>query len=131
LALIFFANSINNAAYIPIVDHLRLSPQSPVKIGSVLKAFYSKFVKLVFTAMIGNIAILLQSLKLLVPGFNTFIDYSLFAPVVIMEDVSGKAALERSKVLVNRLRPSMISIQLRNIFLGSMVQLASPFIFVI
>jgi serine/threonine protein kinase/ankyrin repeat protein len=131
LAIILFANSINNAAYTPIVDLLRLSPRSPIKIISTLKVFYLNLGRLVVTAMVGNIAILLQSFKLIVPGFNTFINYSLFAPVVIMEELSGKAALERSKVLVNRLRPSMLSIQVRNIFIGSMVQLLSPIIFVI
>jgi serine/threonine protein kinase len=131
LAIILFANSINNAAYIPIIDRLRLSPGSPVGVISTLKSFYAHLSRLVSTAMVGNIAILLQSLKLLVPGFKTFIDYALFAPVVIMEELRGKAALERSKVLVNRLRPPMISIQVRNIFIGSMVQLLSPIIFVI
>src|SRR5262249_3425798 len=74
---------------------------------------------------------LFKSLKLVIPGLRAYIDYSLSAPVVMMEDLRGKAALARSESLVDRLRSPMISIQARNIFISSMVLIASPVIFVL
>jgi hypothetical protein len=45
---------------------------------------------------------------LVIPGVILFINYSLSAPVVMMENLKGRAALKRSKSLVKRSRLTVV-----------------------
>jgi hypothetical protein len=61
----------------------------------------------------------LRCIPLIIPGIISFINFSLYAPVVMMEGLSGKAALERSKTLVKRSKRVVVVILALYVFIGS------------
>src|SRR5262249_3033328 len=56
--------------------------------------------------------------KLIKPGLESYINITLLAPVVMMEGLSGSAALDRSKKLVANLRGTALRLQVREFFLA-------------
>jgi hypothetical protein len=63
---------------------------------------------LVLTGILGAIFSFLGLLLLIIPGVIIFINNSLYAPVVMMENLKGRAALKRSKMLVKRSRLTVV-----------------------
>ncbi len=111
--LMFFANFFINAVIIGVtirlVTQLFLSPLRPLQLRTAYGAVKKRLKPLLTTIAIASIRWVL-GLMLLVPGVIMFINYSLAAPVVMMEGLKGRAALKRSKALVKRCWRSVIVI---------------------
>jgi hypothetical protein len=112
--LVFFANFFINALIIGVtirlVTQLFLSPLRPLQLRTAYVAVKKRLKPLLITITIGSIRWVLGLLLLLIPGVIMFINYSLAAPVVMMEGLKGRAALKRSKALVRRCWRSVIVI---------------------
>ena len=104
--IMFFANFVINALIagvtIRLVTQLYLSPLRPLNLRTAYRAVRKKLKALLITIAIASIRWALGLLLLIVPGIIMFINYSLAAPVVMMEGLKGRAALKRSKTLVKR-----------------------------
>ena len=103
--IMFFANFVINALIagvtIRLVTQLLLSPLRPLNLRTAYRAVRKRLKALLVTIAIASIRWVL-GLLLIVPGIIMFINYSLAAPVVMMEGLKGRPALKRSKALVKR-----------------------------
>jgi formylglycine-generating enzyme len=87
--------------------------------------------KLLITWIRSKLVVIFHLSILVFPGIRTYIDHSLYAPIVISEGEQGSSALLRSKVLSNNLRTLTIPIHIRNIFIFSLALLTSLIVSVI
>jgi hypothetical protein len=63
---------------------------------------------------------------LIIPGLVAFINYSLIMPIVVMEGISGRAALARSKILTRRAWGTALAIVLiQGLFIPSIIGLTN------
>lgn len=99
----FFVNAVIAGVTIRLVTQLFLAPLRPLELRIAYAAVRKRLKALLITFAISSIRAFL-GLLLLIPGIIMFINYSLAAPVVMMEGLKGRAALKRSKALVKRSR---------------------------
>jgi serine/threonine protein kinase/ankyrin repeat protein len=123
LLVILFANSVNTAACSLVVDQLREDPSKPLKTSRLISDLRLRFGGLMYTAIRGYFSALLR-IPLILPGLKKYMDNSMYAPVVIIEGLKGKEALERSSALVSHLRSILVSIQIRDLLIASLSLLA-------
>jgi hypothetical protein len=101
-----------------IVTQLTAAPLRPVQLRiafGVLKKRWRPFVRTVIRV---TLRIFLGTLLLIIPGMVIQIRYSLYAPVVLMEGLSGKAAMKRARELASR--------SWRTIIIVSILQIVIP-----
>lgn len=97
------ANVINLIVVTPILAQLSLFPIRSAKID-IIKTLkkHLKPVLVTFPHLYGRV--LLASIFFLIPGIILTLRYLLTYPIVVIEGLSGKAALRRSKDLTSRLK---------------------------
>ncbi len=117
LGILLFANTTNLGIFALVLKQVQDLSKPSISLFEIFKAYIRNFHRVVFTALFGNVLILL--------------DYALCTPIVLLENKTGKEALEHSKFLVNQLKPTMIALQIRSIFISALTLLSSPIIFVI
>jgi serine/threonine protein kinase len=103
-----------------IITQLSAAPLRPVKLRvafGVLRKRWKPFLKTVFRV---TLRICIGFLLLIVPGMITVIRYSLYAPVVLIEGLEGKAAMKRARQLASR--------SWRTIIIVSIIQIIIPLI---
>lgn len=101
-----------------IVTQLTAAPLRPVRLRvafAVLKKRWRPFLRTMIRVMLW---IFLGSLLLVIPGVIIWIRYSLYAPVVLMEGLAGKAAMKRARELASR--------SWRTIIIVSIIQIVIP-----
>src|SRR5262249_31177354 len=105
----FVASSIVVAVTIRLVTQLNLAPLKPLRVRSAFRSVKPRLWPLLkITMLIGCLSILLLGPGI-VPGAIFYINSALTAPVVIMEKLQGFAARRRSKLLVRRVRKTVIA----------------------
>ena len=85
-----------------IITQLTAAPLRPVKLReafAVLKKRWRPFVK---TLIRVTLLIFLGLILLVIPGMVLWMRYSLYAPVVLIEGLQGKAAMKRARELASR-----------------------------
>jgi uncharacterized membrane protein len=92
------------------VTQLNLAPLRPISLGIAYAALKKRLRALLVTGFFASVLSILGFMLLIVPGIILFINYSLYAPVVMMENLKGRAALKRSKALVKRARFTVIAV---------------------
>ncbi|HEV8482438.1 MAG TPA: serine/threonine-protein kinase [Blastocatellia bacterium] len=95
---------------IRLVTQLYLAPLRPINLRIAYAALKKRLRALVVTGVMASIISFLACILLVVPGIILFINYSLYAPVVMMENLKGRAALKRSTALVKRARFTVIAV---------------------
>ena len=98
----FLANSVLVGVIIRMVTQLFLAPLRPLDMSVVYKSLRKRIGALMFTGFISILRVIVGMALCVIPGIWMFILYSLSGPVVMMEDLKGRAALKRSKILVKR-----------------------------
>jgi serine/threonine protein kinase len=106
----FIASSIIVGVTIRLVNQLFLAPLRPIELRLAFAALRKRIRALMFTTLMVVVGSILLLVLLVVPGVIFYINSSLSAPVVMMENLKGRAALRRSKVLVSRARRTVIGI---------------------
>ncbi|HWX42955.1 MAG TPA: protein kinase, partial [Blastocatellia bacterium] len=121
----FVATAILTGVTIRLVTQLFLAPMRSVQLRPAFRALRKRLWPLLITTVLVGLGSLLGFVLLIVPGIIFYINSSLVAPVVMMEDLSGFAARRRSKALVKRSRPTIIAIMciqyLIPVFINSLV----------
>jgi serine/threonine protein kinase len=97
---------------IRLVSQVFVAPLRPVLVRPAIAAVKKRIWPLFYTGIMYTVGSFLFMLLLVVPGLIFFINRSLWDPVVMIEDLKGRAALRRSKVLVKRSRATVIAIVL-------------------
>ena len=103
-----------------IITQLTAAPLRPVKLReafAVLRRRWREFLK---TMIRVTLRIFLGCLLLLIPGLIIWVRYSLYAPVVLIEGLQGKAAMKRARELASR--------SWKTIIVVSMLQLLIPMV---
>ena len=103
-----------------IITQLSAAPLRPVKLRvafSVLRKRWRPFLKTVVRV---TLRIFIGFVLLVVPGVIAIIRYSLYAPVVLIEGLEGKAAMKRARELASR--------SWRTIIIVSIIQFVIPMI---
>ncbi len=103
-----------------IVTQLTIAPLRPVELRAafgVLKRRWRPFLR---TSARITIRIMLGFL-LIIPGFVIAVRYLLYAPVVLMENLEGKAALKRARELAARSWRTMIIVALLQFAIPALV----------
>ena len=85
-----------------IVTQILAMPLRPVRVRPALKEAVRKWKTFAGTGMMSTAMTFLGYTLCLIPGFILSIFWALVAPVVMMENLRGRAALKRSKLLVKR-----------------------------
>lgn len=106
----FVASSVINGVTIRFVTQLYVAPLRPVKLRAGLAALKRKLRPLLLTTLMVGFFSVAGLALLVIPGAIFFINSSLAAPVVMMENLKGLAAIRRSKALVKRARGTVIAI---------------------
>jgi serine/threonine protein kinase len=103
-----------------IITQLTVAPLRPVKLRvafGVLRRRWRAFLKTVIRV---TLRIMIGFVLLIVPGLIIMIRYSLYAPVVLLEGLEGKAAMKRARELASR--------SWRTIIIVSIIQIIIPMI---
>jgi hypothetical protein len=104
------SSSLITGVIIWFVVQLSVAPLRPLRLRHALRALKQRLKRLIWTMLrVGIITFALLAL-LVIPGVIYFIKAALTAPVVVMENLKGRAAVRRSKELVRRARPTVIAI---------------------
>ena len=101
-----------------IITQLSVAPLRPVKLRvafGVLRRRWRAFLKTVIRV---TLRIMIGFVLLIVPGLIVMIRYSLYAPVVLIEGLEGKAAMKRARELAAR--------SWRTIIIVSIIQIIIP-----
>jgi serine/threonine protein kinase len=106
----FVASSVINGVTIRFVTQLYVAPLRPIRLRTGLAALKKKLRPLLFTTFMVGFFSFVGLAMLVIPGVIFFINSSLAAPVVMMENLKGRAAIRRSKALVKRARGTVIAI---------------------
>jgi serine/threonine protein kinase len=114
-----FAKAVNAGAFVPVVAQLRVAPLRKVQIRPIFKVLKKRLRSLAITTVHFYISCILRLLFFIIPGVKAYINFSLYAPVVMMEGEEGKGALVRSQTLVGRLKRTVIVILALDLFIGS------------
>ena len=107
VALFYFAAHFVTAAVISgvtavIVTQLSAAPLRPVKLGAAFAVLRKRWKPFLKTMIRVTLRIILGSLLLIVPGLIIYVRYVLYAPVVLIEGLEGKAAMRRARELASR-----------------------------
>ncbi|HWN97744.1 MAG TPA: hypothetical protein VNS63_00580, partial [Blastocatellia bacterium] len=106
----FIASSIIVGVTIRLVNQLFLAPLRPIELRLAFAALKKRIRSLMVTQLMVAIGSLIGLCLFIVPGVIFYINSSLSGPVVMMENLKGRAALRRSKALVSRARRTVVGI---------------------
>ncbi|HJQ71367.1 MAG TPA: protein kinase [Blastocatellia bacterium] len=110
LVFTFLASTVIVGVTIRLVTQLFVAPLRPIQLRPALAALRKRIRQFLTTAFMVGIIFILLCLLLVVPGIIFYINSSLTAPVVMMENLSGRAAMKRSKALVKRSRRTVMAV---------------------
>ncbi|MEW6125752.1 MAG: protein kinase [Acidobacteriota bacterium] len=121
IVLSFFSTSVLAGVTVWLVTQLMLAPLRPIRIRKAFAAVKKKARPFFKTSAMVSLLSMLGLILCLVPGFILMTFYVLTLPVVMMENVSGRAAMRRSKELAKRSLGTVIFVVL--------IQFGIPFIY--
>jgi serine/threonine protein kinase len=106
----FLASVVITGVTIWFVVQLYAAPLRPLRLRSALRALKKRLKPFALTTLRVILFTILRIPLLVVPAVIYFINSSLTAPVVIMENLKGREAVRRSKALVKHARLTVIAI---------------------
>jgi serine/threonine protein kinase len=110
--LTFLASSVLSGVTVWMVTHLMLAPLRPVRVRRAFAAVKKKLRPVISTTALFTCLLVLCFILLVFPAFIFMITYALTMPVVMMENLSGRAAMRRAKALAKRSKRTVILIVL-------------------
>jgi serine/threonine protein kinase len=129
LLLMFLGTRVIISLFTFLVDELRLMPTAKIETKEVWKKIVKRLPVLLRTSLLNLLSVILNGVKLLVPGANKYIAHALTPSIVAMEEQPTVAqALKRSALLVQQLRPLARSLAARDFGIMLTAILAFPFI---
>jgi serine/threonine protein kinase len=95
-----------------IVTQLTAAPLRPVELRTAFAVFKRRWRPFLKTSLFTTLRILVGFILLIIPGIVMSIRYALYAPVVLIEGLEGKAARRRARELASRSWRTVIIITL-------------------
>ncbi len=118
LALTFISGSVLTGATVRMVTQLIVAPLRPLSLRHAFAAVKKRLHPVLGTTLLTSLLIFFGLLLLIIPGIIFMILYSLTMPVVMMEGISGRAAMRRAKQLAKR--------NLRTLIFTTLIQFGIP-----
>ncbi|MBL8152062.1 MAG: protein kinase, partial [Blastocatellia bacterium] len=112
-------------------EQKRVAPFEKLSLPKLVSATYQKASELIYTEFFVYKEIVLGLFKLLLPAVEAYKTTSLVAAVVMLEGLKGRKAVNRSRILVNRLRFINENVQARNLLFNSLIILTPLFLLAI
>jgi hypothetical protein len=106
----FFSAAVLITVTTWLVTQLIAAPLRPLEIRTAFGVLRKRFRKILPTLMAFNGLTVLGLILAVLPAIYVLINYSLVTPVLMMEDVIGKAAFRRAKALAKRSRRTVVFI---------------------
>jgi hypothetical protein len=123
VAAVLAANAISAMTAI-IVTQLSVAPLRPVQLRTAFAVLKQRWRPFLNTSIRLLIRITIGYMLLIIPGIVMSVRYALWAPVVLMEGLSKKAALKRARELASRSWRTVIIISVLQVLIPVMVAAA-------
>ena len=104
-----------------IITQLTAAPLRPVKLREAFAVLRKQWRPFLRTMIRVTLRIFLGCILLLVPGIIIWIRYSLYAPVVLIEGLTGKAAMKRARELASRSWKTIIVVSILQLIIPMVV----------
>jgi serine/threonine protein kinase len=104
-----------------IITQLTAAPLRPVDLRVAFRVLRQRWRPFLKTMLMVTWRILLGFVLLIIPGMIVMIRYSLYAPVVLIEGLNGKAAMKRSRELASRSWRTIIIVTILQIVIPSVI----------
>jgi hypothetical protein len=126
LSLLKFVATTVSAAVISgvtaiIITQLTAAPLRPVKLREAFILLRKRWWPFLKTMIRVTLLILLGLILLIVPGMILWMRYSLYAPVVLIEGLQGKAAMKRARQLASRSWKTVIVVAILQFLIPAIV----------
>jgi serine/threonine protein kinase len=121
LLVAFFVASVIVGVTTRLVTQLLAAPMRPLKLKPAFEALRKRLRPLVMTSMAFSFLTLIGMMLCFLPGLYVLITYYLVTPVVMMENIRGRAAFRRAKELAKRSRLTVVTVILIQIFIPFLV----------
>jgi serine/threonine protein kinase len=96
------SSSVISGVTAVIITQITAAPLRPVELRVAFGVLRKRWRPFLRTVIRVTLKILLGMILLVVPGVITWVRYSLYAPVVLIEGLEGKAAMRRARELASR-----------------------------
>jgi hypothetical protein len=104
-----------------IIAQLTAAPLRPVKLRVAFRVLRRRWRAFLRTMILVTVRIFLGTLLLIVPGIIIWIRYSLYAPVVLIEGLQGKAAMRRARELAARSWKTIVVVSILQILIPMVI----------
>jgi serine/threonine protein kinase len=104
-----------------IITQLTAAPLRPVKLREAFAVLRKRWRPFLKTLIRVTLWIVLGVILLIVPGLVIWIRYSLYAPVVLIEGLQGKAAMRRARELASRSWKTIVVVSILQLLIPSIV----------
>ena len=106
-----------------IITQLSAAPLRPVKLREAFAVLRKRWRPFLRTMIRVTLRIFLGCILLLIPGLVMWVRYSLYAPVVLIEGLTGKAAMKRARELASRSWKTIIIVSILQFMIPMVVSL--------
>jgi len=106
----FFAASVMIGMMTWLITQALAMPLRPMVLKPAFSAMKKRLRPFILTTMVTNIMVFTGLLLGVLPGLYLMYRFAMVAPSVMMEDLSGRAAMRRSRALIARSRRTVIAI---------------------
>jgi len=104
-----------------IVTQLAAAPLRPVKLRQAFAVLRKRWRPFLRTMIRVTLWVFLGFILLIVPGFVILVRYCLYAPVVLIEGLSGKAAMQRARQLASRSWKTVVVVSILQVLIPMVV----------
>src|SRR5882672_1550762 len=117
----FVAASVISGMTAVIVTQLTAAPLRPVELRTAFAVFKRRWRPFLKTSLLTTLRILIGFILLVIPGIVMSVRYALYAPVVLIDGLEGKAARRRARLLASRSWRTVIIITLLQFLIPTIV----------
>jgi hypothetical protein len=104
-----------------IITQLTAAPLRPVKLREAFAVLRKRWRPFLRTMLRVTLRIFIGCILLIIPGIVIWIRYSLYAPVVLIEGLTGKAAMKRARELASRSWKTIIVVSILQLLIPMIV----------
>lgn len=108
----FVAAAVISGTTAVIVTQLTAAPLRPVELRAAFAVFKRRWRPFLKTTLLMTLRLAIGFILLVIPGIVIFVRYLLYAPVVLIEGLEGKAARQRARELGSRSWRTIIIVSL-------------------
>ena len=126
----FFSASVIAGVTTRLVTQVLAVPMRPLLLRPAFDAMKMRARPFLMTTILSTVLCLLGFAFCLLPGFYLVANFTMVAPVVMMEDLRGRAALKRSRALYKRSRRTVVAVVLIHIGAPSLISACSAVLIV-